>query len=250
MSEVDSSELAQIQAEVKAAHTRLDAQGRELGDIKTSQRAMDTKLDQIGVRLSEALQRKPSSLPLVGLMGVLGVLLTVLTLVITPTVWLVRANMADDKEDRRAFHSHTADGHPQAVLDKLRVIDQAHSDEHLEQEEDIAELRTKDQRFEERVDAISETIVRLDTIAGERTARFKSRLDAVEDMIKDKASDRWTGSQMSVYQRQHEREHDLERRTLQSRVDQIYQEQEQFEQLQHSFRGPGRGLGQELKGVR
>lgn len=240
MAEEQGANLHQIQAEVTAAHTRLDAQGRELGDIKTSQRAMDAKLDQL-------LQREPSKMPIFALGGILAVLLTVLTLVITPTVWLVRANTADDKLDRRAFHAHTADGHPQAVLDKLRVIDETHSDEHLEQEEDIAELRAKDQRFEERVDAISETIVRLDTIAMERTARFKSRLDMVEKTISDKAGDRWTGSQQGVYQHQHEREHDLHDATIRSQLNYLRQEQEQSEALQHQLRGPGRELGRLYK---
>ena len=240
MSEVDSGELAQIQAEVTAAHTRLDAQGRELGDIKTSQRAMDSKLDML-------LQREPSRVPIFALGGVLAVLLTVLTLVMTPVVYSVRSNAADDKTDRQAFHSHTADKHAHALLDKLKRIDMAHSDEHLEQEEDIAELRAKDARFEERMDVISQTIVRLDTIADERTARFKSRLDTVEKTITDKAGDRWTGSQMAVYRHQHEREHDLQRRTMRSEMDYMRNEQEQFEDLQHRLRGPGRGLGQSFK---
>ena len=240
MAELDGYNLHEIQAQVTAAHTRLDAYGREIGDIKTTQRAMDGKLDKL-------LSREPSRMPIFALGGILAVLLSVLTLVMAPVISSVRSNTADDKDHRKTFHMHTADGHPKAVLDKLKIVDLKHSEEHLEQEEDIAELRDRDQRFEERMDAMSESIVRLDTVATERTARFKSRVQDVEQRIADRAGDRWTGSQQAVHQHHHEREHDLQNKTIRNELDYLRREQEQFEDLQHRTRGPGRGLGRDVK---
>ena len=130
-------QLSKVQAEVIAAHARLDAMSERIGGIETSIRAMAEDVKSL-------LAREPSKLPVYALGGILAVMLTILSLVVAP----LYSGLGRLEHDYRK-HS---DGHPEYVKERLKDIDKKHADEHLEQEEDIGELRDEDDQFEDRMD--------------------------------------------------------------------------------------------------
>ena len=190
MSDSDSQDWqTKIQSEVIAAHTRLDAIGREISDIKTSQRSMSQSLQALAAK-------EPSKMPLFGQIAILAVMLTILSLVTVPIA--TRTWSLSEKLDDHA------DGHPVWVTEIMGEkfghiaeivarIDRQHADEHNEQEQDIGELREKDALFESRNDAQDERVTRLETQVKERTS-------AIMKLMNLRSADRWTGAQ----QRGHE----------------------------------------------
>ena len=189
MSENNSEWRDSIHKELAALHGRVDAVDGRMHYLEEGQREM-------GADIKTLLQRGPSKLPLYGQIVVLSATLAIIGLLFTPLAMQVRNNSAH-------LLKHD-DGHPEWVaklmaekfkhiVETLKRVDKSHAEEHLEQEEDIRDLRTEDARIEARLDSAESDIVRLHTIADERTKRFKARLN-------DRASDRWTGSQQKVFE--------------------------------------------------
>ena len=217
MADDDLSWRDSMQRELAAAHARLDSQGREIGDIKTSLRGVDEKLTQL-------IDRRPSALPFWVLGGVLATLLTILGLVVTPLYSGHERTLQGYAALAEKLHKHD-DGHPRWVKrdldsidrrlnDKIHSVDKLHADEHREQEQDIEQLRQRDMIFEGRLDELEQSRAHLETLAEERTLRFQSR-------IKDKAGDRWTGSQQRVFEHGLDIFHD----SLERRISRLEQEQ-------------------------
>lgn len=197
--DTESGLISKIQAEVVAAHTRLDSLSREISSRFGS---LDNKQSELAQDIKRLLAREPSKTPLFVQLAVLGFMLTILSLVTVPIATRTWATAEDLKK-----HD---DGHPHWVtkimderIDKLLMImtmtDKKHADEHLEQEEDIENLRAEDARTEQRVDRLSEEVVRLSTIAEERTERFKRVIQEVEKRLASRASDRWTGTNQEIF---------------------------------------------------
>ncbi len=189
-------ELGQVKSEVAAAHARLDS-------IESSVRSIAEDLKGLRGEMVEAvkdtMRNQPSKLFLgAGISGIL-VVLTILTLVISPVVSRLEEHREDNQEVSTRLLEHAVDGHPMAVLALLeRVekeltrqitsVDRKHAEEHVEQEEDIRQLRDVDSTVERRFDRMMERLVAVEVQETERLA-----------LLNLKAGDRWPGRLQEVY---------------------------------------------------
>ena len=136
------------------------------------------------------------------LISVVTALLAVGTFALTP----VTQNVSEVKERLTAIERHDNDGHPDAVIGMIRSMDEVHTRERQVNGMSIL-------RFEDRLDTAEKELAILQTIADERTERFKRALELRDEKIDLRAGDRWTGSQQRVFAKGIEqRLRELERR--------------------------------------
>lgn len=187
--------LGQIKSEVFAVHKRQDAQ--------------DKLLESIADDIKDIRQAPPRYPIIVGGILALGFVFTVVGLLVTPLAKSLEITHKDIAKHERL------DGHS-VMIKALNLIDKTHTDEHLEQEEDIGELRRDYRAIERRQDHVVERLARLETLSEERAVRLVSDLGNLKDRIDVRASDRWTGGQQDVFRRAIEqRLKELERDTRQ-----------------------------------
>lgn len=153
----------------------------------------------------------------IGMIAVVSTLIALGTFALTP----VRADISRMERMIEKIDAHDSDGHPETVLALIKRVD-----ENSTKDRDL--LLAAMLRGEGRMGSLEQGIRVLETVADERTERFKRIVQTLEAAIETKAGDRWTGDQQRLYQIMHQREHDLERQ-------------------ERRLRGPGRGLGQTLK---
>lgn len=168
-------QLSRVQAEVTAAHARLDAMAERIGGIETSVASMANDVKAL-------LSREPSRLPIMAVGGLLAVTLTILSLVVAPLY-------TDNSRLLASFTEHASDGHPVWVDNKIKSVDKKHAEEHLEQEEDIGELRGEDDRFESRIDHHESRLSRMEEkfgrVVGQTPQGFhmKDKVQVIDPLI-------------------------------------------------------------------
>lgn len=125
-----------------------------------------------------------------------GFLLTIMS--------LVTSHQGRILESMQRQQSEHHDGHPgwvtklmaekfgnlTAVIESVDAVHNKADDEH---ENDVAELRLRDAQFETRNDGQDSRLQRLETIAEERTARFKRVVEGVNERMDMMSGDRYTG---------------------------------------------------------
>lgn len=171
------AKLGHLEAEVHAIHKRLDSIA---DDLRSSRQAPKTHVYAV-------------------LIAIVTAMVTVGTFALTP----VTQNVAEVKERLSHIERHDADGHPEAVKEKIDAeikgvykvmesLDAVHTRERMSNSGAIL-------RFENRLDGLETGFAKLNTIAEERTERFKRALELRDDRLNDKAGDRWTGSEQAVF---------------------------------------------------
>lgn len=159
----------------------------ELGSLKAEVHAIHKRLDSIAedIRSSKAA---PKGHVYAVLVAIVTGLVTIGTFALTP----VTQNVAEVKARLAAIEGHDNDGHPEAVINMIRSLDQVHTRERQVNSASIL-------RFEDRLDEAERVLSILNTIAEERTERFHRALDLRDEKIELRSGDRWTGSEQRVY---------------------------------------------------
>lgn len=143
----------------------------EMAELRGEVHALRADLGDIKERI-----RGPRLGALASLAGTAaGVLLTIGVMALRPVVHSVEAINAAQLRTQQALESHARDGHPVRVLELLEQSDNVHTDEHDEQEEDIGELRTINERVEQRMDGLSSRVVRNEAALAELSSRVVGR---------------------------------------------------------------------------
>lgn len=151
------AELGQLKGEVGAIHADIAWFRTWAQEISDELRSMRT--------------RPPSYAFLAGAAGLLAVMLTIMTLVVTPI-----GKTADISADLLA--GHLKDGHPDSVLSRVEALDERVSGLLTNIYVDLAE-------HDESLQDLEERMARLETLAAERTMRFKRALEKIEEDIQD-----------------------------------------------------------------
>lgn len=174
-------------------------------DVASLKATVASQADHIGridswlQRISEDIRKKPprNDMPVyIALITGVSVLMTLGTFALTP----VQNGLAQLREDVDVIRQHDADGHPEMVVQRIEALDGVHTRER----NDIFNTL---QRNEGRLDALERHQAVLYNIAAERTERFSSTLKRRDELAELRATDRWTGSEEAVYQKQHEERH-------------------------------------------
>lgn len=201
--------------EITETRSHYDA---ELGSIRAEVHAIHKRLDSIVADI-RAAKAQPKTHVYAIMIATVGALITIGTFALAP----VHSTLIELKDrvhaTERLTAGHDADGHPEAVLRLLDRLEQV-----LTREIQVNSKRLD--RDEDRVDTLEVRTAVLETVASERTERFKRALELRDEKIDMRAGDRWTGSQQQVYSdglnkrlRERNRAVDMRLRELEKRVD-------------------------------
>ncbi len=158
------AELGKVQSEVIAVHRRIDS--------------FEAWLKGMSDDLKVVTRPQPKYPLLFAAIGLATILLSIMTLAIAP----IAANVS---KIERNLHEHD-DGHPQWVKQlvervekelsgRISILDAIHSDEHVEQEHDIGDLRAEDARFAQQVNAVENRITRLEAMLEQVSGKVVGR---------------------------------------------------------------------------
>lgn len=154
----------------------------KLGGLEAEVKAIHKRLDD----LVSSLKPKAHVYAVIGTLVL--AMFTIGTFALTP----ITSRLEQTEKMVEQISHHNDDGHPEAVLRLIDSMDRRYV-------EIMNRLSNGQMRDEDRMDQLVTRTAVLETIAEERTERFKRTLEQRDKMVELRSSDRWTGSQQSVH---------------------------------------------------